>query len=539
MYNVLVVDDELLPRKFLNSLIPALDSRFRVVGEASDGNEALEIIRKQQLDLLITDIRMPEKDGLELCEEVHREFPKIKICILSGHEEFQYVQQAMLYRTEEYILKPINKEAIQEMLNRVAQRLDKQKAEESTLRGLYSLSDEAKRQVAMRFLQALITKSHAEISTLYPLVHRMKIPLFEGEGVMLLLSLDEHLLFQRMIPPKDHTVFHYILNQVASELASRFDMTWSLFDQSNHTCILLSGTDPNRVLQNVHTLFEQINSAMQSTTNLSVSGGIGCWIEDIFQVDESYMTALRANHLRFNQGQPGVLNEYFYQESVAAEPDPIDYVAESLRNAVMIPHAPEWAAKKLVNVLNNEGTVKSMGAYNLGAYILNKWTSGRQDNTYQNLDLAWGTLSILGGLGTQDATPSIIESVYSNVFSTLLDASDPVEEERNLEGNPSFIDKVLDYINLHYCEPISLAMIADHFQITPQYLSQLIHKQIGISYIKYLTKIRMDQALKLLTESAGIKVYEVAEQVGFDNVKHFMYVFKKHYGKTPGEYKKV
>lgn len=539
MYNVLVVDDEELPRKFLFSMISVLDPRFKVVGEACDGNEAMDFISRHRIDLLITDIRMPEKDGLELSKEVHQKFPHIKICILSGHEEFQYVQQAMLYRTEEYILKPINKEAIQEMLSRVAESMDKIKSQEATLRGLLSLSDEAKKQVAMRFMQALITKSNAEISTLYPLVHRMKIRLFEGEGILLLLSLDEQSLFKRMIPPKDYTVFRYILNQIATELASRYELTWTLFDQNNHTSVLLSGTDPDQTLQHAHTLFGQINSAIQSTTKLTVSGGLGCWIEDISQLDEAYQSALMANHLRFRQGRTGVLNESSIRAGEVSGQDNIIQVADTLRSIHLFPRAPEMAAKQLVHILDNQGTISSLGAYSLGAYILNQLAEGRHGKNHTHMDLAWNALSQLGDLVADHIAPSFIESVYSNAFLFLISSSDPVDEEKKAQGNPSFVDKVLDYIAVHYCEPISLAMIADHFQISPQYLSQLFHKQIGISYIKYVTKLRMEKASRLLSENAEIKVYEVAEQVGFDNVKHFMYVFKKYYGKTPGEYRSV
>lgn len=534
MYKVLVVDDETLPREFLHSLVPALDSRYEVIGEASDGNEAMQFIRQNQVDLLITDVRMPEKDGLELCKEVHSEYPGMMIAILSGHEEFQYVQQAMLYKVEEYLLKPINKQSIQGMLQRVAVGLEKRKNEETTLRGLLNLSDEAKRQVATRFLQALIAQSHAEISSLYPLVHRMKIPVFEGEGIILHLSVDEYSLFQRMIPPKDYSVFLYILNQVASELASQFDLTWTLFDSSNQTSILLSGTDTALTLKYARDLFDQINSAMQSVTKLSVSGGIGCWIEDIFQIDVSYQSALRANHLRF-QYDGGTLRENLLQED-EVEPDPIERVTESLRNTAIIPNAPEWAAKELVRILQSVQAIYSYNAYSLGAYILNKLLYRTQGKNNPSFETAWKLLSSIGNLGAQEMAAEVVESVYRSVFSSMLVPNNDSVDEVSSEP-PSIIEKVLEFIMQHYGEPISLSMIADNFDITPQYLSHIFHRQTGTSYIKYVTHFRLKQAATLLTEMSDVKIYEVAEKVGYENVKHFMYIFKKHFGVTPGEYK--
>ena len=239
MYQVLIVDDESLQREYLLSQIPALDPRFSIVGEASDGREALHFLEQHTVDILITDIKMPVMSGLELCHQVFLLYPDIKIVILSGYEEFEYAKEALEYKAEAYLLKPLNRAATRDMLNRIAESLTKKKAEELTLKGLRVLSDEAKQLVARRFLQALLASSQAEINTLYPLIHRLKIPLFEGEGLILLLLLDEYALFLKQIPAKDISIFQYILNQIAAEIAAANELTWTLFDEGERTVILL------------------------------------------------------------------------------------------------------------------------------------------------------------------------------------------------------------------------------------------------------------------------------------------------------------
>ena len=98
------------------------------------------------------------------------------------------------------------------------------------------------------------------------------------------------------------------------------------------------------------------------------------------------------------------------------------------------------------------------------------------------------------------------------------------------------MEQIRHFIDLHYAEPISLAMIADKFDLSQQYISTAFHKYVGVPYIKYMTNVRMNQATKLLEQKPIGKIYEIAEQVGYVNVKHFSYVFRKHYGMTPGDY---
>lgn len=127
MYNLMIVDDEPLTREYFKLNIHKLDERWEVVAEAMEGSEALEILDKLNIDLVITDIKMPVMDGLELCKVVSEKYPNIKLVILSGYDEFDFARQAVKYGVVDYILKPIVKEELKSMLGKVAKVLDEQK----------------------------------------------------------------------------------------------------------------------------------------------------------------------------------------------------------------------------------------------------------------------------------------------------------------------------------------------------------------------------------------------------------------------------
>ena len=124
----MIVDDEQLTRQYIRNYINSHTVNWQVTAEAMEGSEALEMLKKQPVDLVITDMRMPVMNGLELCEQLSQNYPNIKIIILSGYDEFTYAQQAIKYGVSQYLLKPIVKEELTEAIDKVAARIEKERS---------------------------------------------------------------------------------------------------------------------------------------------------------------------------------------------------------------------------------------------------------------------------------------------------------------------------------------------------------------------------------------------------------------------------
>ena len=130
--------------------------------------------------------------------------------------------------------------------------------------------------------------------------------------------------------------------------------------------------------------------------------------------------------------------------------------------------------------------------------------------------------------------PDTIQAFYTSAASFLL----PSEEEkadRNKSEN-GIVSQAEHYIHTNYAQPISLALVAEKIDVSPNYLSSLFHKELGESYSKYVTRVRMEHAKRIMKENPGLRIYEIVNQVGYVSVKHFSYVFKQLFGVTPGEY---
>lgn len=540
MYSVLIVDDEAVQREYLRMQIPLLDPRFVIAGEASDGQEALEFLERTPIDLLVTDIKMPVMNGLELCRQTYVLYPRMKAVILTGYEDFEYVREALRYKAEQYLLKPLNREATRAALADLAAQFELARAEEAKLRGLHALSEEARRQVARRFLQALIAGSQAEIGALFPLTCRMNIPLFEGEGILLLLEIDEISLRDKRIPPRDFPVFRYIVNQIATELIDVRELAWTMFDERERTAILLSGTEPSALKPSARELFALIRGHVLSATGLTLTGGLGIQMEDVLQLEASYQSALTATYQRFRDGGDRLYeteNEEEVDTAASHLASSVHSLLQIVKRAAIDPHPDRrlLGVPVLADLFAREQDVPASYAFALGAFLLRELERDPVRLAPEALTRAWHKLAERLPPEAPGRTLFDVQESYQAALGALQAETIPEEKPSDCIEQ-RLIDEIRAYIELNYAEPISLAMLSDKFRASQQRISTAFHKHVGLPYVKYMTRVRMENAARLLAERPEAKIFEVAELTGYANVRHFTYVFKKHFGVTPGEY---
>lgn len=197
MYKVLIVDDEPLVREYLRLHIASNHPDWEVAGEAMDGQEAWEMLQNMRVHLVITDIKMPVVDGLELCRRLSQsENPPI-ILILSGFDEFSLAREALRFGVQNYLLKPVVHDELALALTQVTTQLDRKFHDELAALAMGKVSKESQTQVVRQFLKALVSENSVEIKALYPLVFRLKVQLIETEGLIMVLDLDEDRLAQK------------------------------------------------------------------------------------------------------------------------------------------------------------------------------------------------------------------------------------------------------------------------------------------------------------------------------------------------------
>lgn len=537
MYTLLIVDDEPLTGRFLRTHIPQWDPRWEVAAVAGDGVEALELMKELRFDLVISDIKMPEMDGLELCRHIAEAYPAQKVMLLSGYNEFSMAQEAIRYGVSNYLLKPIQAEELTLALGKIAGELELENHRQLALRALQSVSKETQKQAVNQFLTAVVTRNHIEIKTLYPLMHRIKVNLIEAEAAVLILNLDEVPFYEKSLPFEERGIFRFILHRVVSELAEELETGIAFSDHDQHTCLLISGENAQELKQKSRLLFEQAASTLRLHTGLSLTGALGSGVSEVLQLDLSYRQARTALQARLFQGCGHV---YFHDEmdwqdtGKASLPARIDRIDRSLiALAGALGSNEDWslaaAARDYIELIDPLSVPRALlFGHEMISYIARRLAGNPSE---AKAEIALNTLRKLLVYGNQLTREHVAETVMEAVETLLRQETAP----RDID-DVDLVAKAKAFIVAHYAEPLSLAMIAEKVGVSPAYLSTVFSQRQQEGYIKFLTRIRMERAAKLLSEPGEQKIYDIAEQVGYLSSKHFSHVFKQHFGLPPGEY---
>ncbi len=528
MLNILLVDDESLTLEYLSTCIPQLDSGWSVIGQCHDGIEALQWLSLHSADLIITDIKMPEMTGIDLCRQIHLQNPKQKIVILSGYDEFKFAQQAIRYGVKHYLLKPIDLAELEQILKSIQRELLDEQIAQQAYDSLLELSQSGKKEIVNRFIQAIINGSHVEIRSLYPLLHRMKIDLIEGAAILIIACIDEGTLISHNIPIQDLPLYKYMLYQYASDYAKTAAQTvWVSLDRRENTIILLSSEDQNQTTASASSLFDWLNAEISKSIHAGIFAGASMLFDDIFQTAAAYDHAsslLIESVLEENPALP------FFAPSrqETSQSQALRNRLKTLKQAIL--EKQPLLQKELEALIDLMPAITPLWYYRFAVLWIKDYIYSYQTRTAEDYEYYLSLLAKISSFSREH----ILER-YKTVALLLTQEKQPYHKKSELSES-KIVSEAQHYIRMHFAEPISLVSLADQLDVSPNYLSSLLHKELQESYIKYLTRIRMEHAIKLMKADPQLRLQDIIEQVGYVNVKHFSYVFKQTYSISPGKY---
>lgn len=530
MFKMMVVDDEPLTREYLRKNVPLLSSRWEVSSEAMDGKEALDLIKESNVDLIVTDIKMPVMDGLELCREVSKEYPKIKIVILSGYDEFEFARKAIKYGVKDYILKPIVREELKSILDNMALTIEEGRYKEAAYKAMVNLSEYSKRQIVKDFFRAAILDSSIEIKALYPAMFNLKMSIIESEGAVLVLSLDEYSVILKNLQINEIPIYKFMLDQAAEEIAEKLGCGPICLDNEGDTLVLITGSNQDEICKRSFDMYNSVASNIWSTLGITVSGGLGFPVSDELQLNISYKAAVKVLDYGVLSCENS-LYEYKNHDMYSKQVSDLDKLIAPIISGVF-----EGRLDSLtLSIAGYIDSIKDLNSYELlkyGLYLIRRIRS--MDSRFSGemkesaLSLLKDSIKCKKDTITRDKAITLFTCIASNASDSGIKTA--MYEEKDI------VDRAKEYICSHFAEPISLALIAEKIGVSSGYLSSIFHKNAGEPYIKFLTKVRMEQAKRLLKSCPAQKIYNISEAVGYVSVKHFSYIFKKFTGVSPGEY---
>ena len=531
---VMILDDEYIILDGLCSF-PWSDYGYRISATARNGLEGLEKLDQAKPDLILTDVKMPGMDGLDFAEKAHEIYPNAVIVILTGYDSFAYAQKAISIGVEEYLLKPVDYDELKAMAARIAGEIHAKKEKQQEIRDLKKYFNRSVPELRSKFVGNL----------LYGRI--------QGKGVMqeqaesLNLTIDKYIVCvgrkvvgENRIHAGDKLVEEFACINIFEEIFNNFGIQ-VLSDYNTaaaeYNFILLFDKDEENVLcmdkalQACAKIQEEVERYLHAHMNFGLSD-----VEmDEYQANVQYRKAQTACRQCVYLGTNIILRyedlQYEKQEELvitAGEKthfmmtlfqDSFERAEDELRQ--LFQNAPEDAASvKFVAMDLLLGCMKFPYTCAVDSEIHNKnWNLSVLQDGIKRICQCENTDEILNCL--------------LNLFGTLIKQNTEGVDERNMK----LVQSILSYIEKNYAGDLSMDDLTEKFHVSRTYISRLLKKYAGKSFLEYLTDIRFQQVEKLIADNK-YKQYEIAEMVGYKDFGYYIKVFKKRYGITPNEFRK-
>lgn len=533
---VFLVEDEMVIRRGIKNSIDWEKEGYIFCGEASDGELAYPMIIKEKPDILITDIRMPFMDGLELCKLVKKELPNIKILILNGYDEFDYAKEAIRLGVTEYLLKPISSGKLLEALNGVSESIRREKEDKDLVRKYMEEMRENTEHEKQKFFEQMIAGNLS-----------MADALETGKKYEMNLSAGMYnLLLFRFTLGEENRKSGELLGEAEyaiEKLTERLEYVFEFQRGVEGWAFLLMADNEEQMSERVKELSKDLEEIMKNYSTIAYFGGIGQPVARLRELEESFREAERALAARFTME----LNRIISVEDIrmAQNVDTLDDIEitsfgeiEKTRTMLekFLNNGAEDEIDEFVDVYINELPEENLKSVLMRQYII-------MDAYIVMMSFCEKIEGIEGEMQAQSEelknsmkTIQTLEEI-KNYIRMLLKKIIGVRDTISGRRYSDIIEIAKDQIRKTYMsDEISLNTIAAEVGMSPSYFSSIFSKEMGKTFVEYLTEIRMDRAKELLMCSS-MKTSEIGYEVGYKDPHYFSYIFKKTQNCTPKEFR--
>lgn len=531
MYNLLIVDDEQEIRNGLKLKMDWSGLGFRVVGEAADGREAMDMLAGTAIHFMITDIRMPVMSGLELLKQCAEKYPDLKTVVLSGHEDFHYVKAALQCGASDYLLKPVVRGELKAVLAKIRERLDEEaQARSERDKALWQLRQSL--PVMQERLMLELVSEEDETAAGSARGELLLLPFDPAENETACLRF---IGIEMRLPPgrlgdkaKEAGLLREAFRMVCRETAQQppWDKCAFAFHHPGHSDmmhILLRTRFPgdDGVLQPfLRQLRDNIDRYLQVESVIAV----GEPVTGVASLRKAFLSSLQV----WSQSKPGAFSQI---------------LTERPSQDVFVVLSPE-AEKRLAMTLEDgdaalfDQTLKALPAANelplhgiaslvLRVTLLLDHAVRRHRLTAIDTS-GWMLPEVLWKHTSAPAAFDYLSGLAAQV-------AEGVRRSR-ATGGAGVVEAVRKYMEENYMTEMSLSMMADRFHINTTYLSELFKRQTGATFSDYLAQIRLAKTAELLLDPQ-LRLSDIAELVGFASSSYLSSVFKKVYGISPNDYR--
>ncbi|MGE9975568.1 response regulator [Coprococcus catus] len=530
---VFLVEDEMVIRNGIVKSINWEKEGYRLVGEASDGELAYPMILKEKPDILLTDIKMPFMDGLELSRLVKQELPDTKILIFSGYDEFEYAKEAIRIGVTEYLLKPVSSEQLLEVMRRISKQIEQDREEREILRQYQEDMKENVERERQNFFSHVI---RGEVSIGEAVKNGKKY------GMDLSAGFYSIILFKIFSTPEENIVSEHIW-KICEKIETKVDeIPYAYYFQRgiDGWVFLLTAESKEQMEERQKNLCDCLAEIMKNERKVEYFGGIGKPVERIRNLGQSFRDAERIFAERFTRQSNQFLSGF---EKMDVYKDD-EFQIKDLGDV--------GKSREMIEKFLNNGTKEELEEF-MDTYFIRMKEDKLQSTLMRQYIIMDIYIVIMSFCEKIDAVNHDYQQETEKLKSTIQNMNSVSEirlyitymlnqaiELRDSISKKRYADIIKaaeKMISEHYMsEEISLNSVADSVGMSPSYFSSVFSKESGKTFVEFLTETRMEKAKELLMCSA-LKTSEIGYEVGYKDPHYFSYIFKKTQGCSPKDYR--
>ena len=508
MYRILIVDDEKDERNVIRFLLNKY--RFQLdIMEASNGKEALTLLRKHSVHILFTDIKMPFIDGIELATKARELYPAIQTIFFSGHDDFDYIKKALSLRAVDYILKPVKPDEFLQTLRSVIQNIKTQEKELAELEANTEL-------LKTHILNRLINKTPLQkLRNEYPSIN---FDFLSDYSHMVLMQFDEP-FFDRLPKEKDTLFFYQTIEKTIRNFSCNF------IDLNPFQILLLVKKNGENSINTEQTA-TRIQKQIHEEYGINCFTSISTKLSSPSEMPRLYVELEKDIEDRFFYSDTYVCPKEAPQIEDKGNPEGDDDLLQAIKNAVTF--ADIVSFKQNMNLLFEKYRVNLEISHIYVRFLFSKL-----------LQLLVCDLPLYD----KKTINKKMEEIYScHHFSDIEEILTSVQNEiiKKLEDerkSPKHVIQIVKkYIQEHYQEDLSLNLLSEQVYLSPGYLSEIFIQETGCGINKYIKNLRMEVAKDLLNHT-NMKVNDICHNVGYQNLSYFVRSFREHFGASPEKYR--
>lgn len=530
MYRIILIDDEPLILAGIASLICWEEHDCCIVGKATNGHTAIDLILDTRPDIVITDIRMPVMNGLELiqaCKEKNCEFAFI---FLTNLEDFQLAKEAVHLGATDYLVKlDLKPQTLIQALERAKEHCSRMESHHNKELYALLLKDSRKQLEQNYFSQLLLTPPSDSEFAFNPEIDAS----YRNAYLILFQMKPEQILFGQT-EPYDFQFISSQLLDVVSGIGARYFSSHAMLMPQKDTMLLV--VSPKAESDNEKALSEfctKVNVALGTYFALTALFGISQKSRETSRLPQAFSEAKSALGRCYYDSALGIS---FYQDQKSRLRQPaqrefnINFLKKSMSAAVLENESQDL--KEIFRELSDlfaqykpDKTQAVSACINIYSYLHDLLQNeSAQENAFPySIDIA----KQLSGLGSLDDILLWLDSFCEKICAMLA--------ERKEKRSDKFVYMAKRYIHEHYREKLTLSEIAEHLTISPGYLSSTFSRYMNKTVSDYIAEVKIEHAKELI-DSGQYLIYEIADQLGFENAYYFSKVFKKVTGMAPKNY---